>query len=510
MAVRLDAFYPKHFAKSLFWLAFLETAVFGASAIAFACLNALTEFDLMVSLALTALIFLALQLGLGYLYVRMTLEPTEMLTSAIVHISGQDTVVHPPNINEKRHELSGLKEMIQMVYDINARCVGKNDSDDSVDHRAQDVLRALPIGVIALNARREVVYHNELAPIYTDPENREHIQLIFDSENTNSLWSWLGESEQTAVNREQVWTRVQNVVPGENNRKLFDVVAHYKRGAASGIETIIVTVDRTKTYTEDEVSMDFIALAAHELRGPITVIRGYLDVLAEELEPTLTGDQRELIDRLYVSSNRLSSYINNILNASRYDRRHLKLSLHEMAVSAIVDSVRDDMTLRASTLGRMLSFDVPGNLPTVAADRSSISEVMTNLIDNAVKYSHEGGQVIVNARVDGSFVEISITDHGVGIPSSVVGQLFSKFYRSHRSSAAVNGTGLGLYISRAIIESHGGSIGVRSTEGKGSTFSFTLPIYSTVAEKLKLSDNKNEGILSEGGSWIRNHSMYKG
>lgn len=509
--MRLDEFYPKHFAKSLYLLAVVETIIFGAVVTLFAILFLVSPLDMAVCMFISAVVFLALQFSLGFLYLRFVLEPTQMLTSAIIHVSGEDTVVPPPQINTPEHEKSGLKSMIQTIYDINDRCqsiAAAGEETDSDDSRL--ILNALPVGVIALNANREVIFSNALAPIYTDPEKNQHIQLMFESENTNSLWSWLETAEREAVSRDGMWTRIQNVVPGESNRKLFDVIAHYKKNAPSGIETIIITVDRTATYTDDEANIDFIALAAHELRGPITVIRGYLDVLADELEPQLTGDQHALIDRLYVSSNRLSSYINNILNASRYDRQHLKLSLHEVTPSEIIDSVRDDTMLRATTLGRHLEFKIPANLPTVAADKSSISEVLTNLIDNAIKYSRENGTIQVGAAIDGDFVSFSVTDHGVGIPASVVGQLFTKFYRSHRSSNAINGTGLGLYISRAIVESHGGTIGVRSTEGSGSTFTFTLPIYATVAEKLKLSDNKNEAILKEGGSWIRNHSMYKG
>jgi two-component system phosphate regulon sensor histidine kinase PhoR/two-component system sensor histidine kinase VicK len=95
------------------------------------------------------------------------------------------------------------------------------------------------------------------------------------------------------------------------------------------------------------------------------------------------------------------------------------------------------------------------------------------------------------------------------MPESVVGNLFQKFYRSHRSRETVAGTGIGLYITKAIVESNGGKISVRSEDGKGSTFTVSLPIYSTVADKLKAGDNSNEGLISEGNGWIKNHSMYR-
>ena len=165
------------------------------------------------------------------------------------------------------------------------------------------------------------------------------------------------------------------------------------------------------------------------------------------------------------------------------------------------------MDLRATTVGRKVVWDIPADLPSVAADRSSISEVISNLVDNAIKYSNSGGIVDVTAGITGDYVQVSVIDHGIGIARSATEKLFTKFYRSHRSSNAVGGTGIGLYISRAIVESHGGKIGVSSVEGKGSTFSFTLPIYETVKDKLKASDNSNGVIMNNTTTnWeISNH-----
>jgi signal transduction histidine kinase len=169
------------------------------------------------------------------------------------------------------------------------------------------------------------------------------------------------------------------------------------------------------------------------------------------------------------------------------------------------------MNLRATSQGRALTVYLPEDLPTVAADVASASEVFTNLIDNALKYSNEGGVVNVTAAVEGDFVSVSVQDHGIGMPGNVVSNLFHKFYRSHRSRETVSGTGIGLYISKAIVESHGGKISVRSVEGEGSTFTFSLPIYSTVADKLQAGNNSNESLIDRNdGSWIKNHAMFRG
>jgi len=323
-----------------------------------------------------------------------------------------------------------------------------------------------------------------------------------------TLAEWLKDCEEHAVHAEHTWQRVPNKLIGEENRKIYDITASYQKGSEA--EVVLMLFEKTSEYQPEDDDLDFIAFAAHELRGPITVIRGYLDVLSDELQDKLEGDQAELLNRLTVSASRLSSYVNNILNASRYDRRHLKVHLREDTIQDIYSTIDDDMQLRAASQNRLLSVHFPDNLPTVAADRASISEVMSNLIDNAIKYSNEGGMVNITATLDGDFVKVSVQDFGIGMPASVVSSLFHKFYRSHRSRETVAGTGIGLYISKAIVESHGGKIEVRSIEGEGSTFEFTLPVYSTVADKLG-NNNSNEGLIehSESG-WIKNHAMYRG
>ena len=210
-----------------------------------------------------------------------------------------------------------------------------------------------------------------------------------------------------------------------------------------------------------------------------------------------------------MSANRLSSYVDNILNVARFDRHHLKVYLLEDTVSNIYASISDDMQLRASTQHRLLSVNIPEDLPTVAADHGSIGEVIGNLIDNAIKYSFEGGSVTVSAEKKGDFVEISVADNGIGMPANVVNNLFHKFYRSHRSREAVAGTGIGLYICKAFVESHGGSITARSRENEGSVFSFTLPIYATVKDKLLEDGQLNNRLIRRNGGWIKNHAMYK-
>lgn len=436
------------------------------------------------------------------------LEPLDFLARTVTQVSDQPHATVPPNLNGTRHERTGFKLMIDTIYNLALNNAKPPTDEIKASGIEASLLDKLPGGVIALDESRNIIYANDIAPVSINEQSEKNIQLMFEGEDT--LETWLSNVEASQVSATMTWNRIQSALPGDPNRKVFDVVVSYQKDGAYGVETLLLTVDQTTHYALDEEDMDFIALAAHELRGPITVIRGYLDILRPELNEHLSEDQKQLFDRLDVSSSRLSGYVSNILNASKYDRRHLRLHLREDTLKGVYELVADDMALRASTQGRLLSVTLPDDLPTIAADRNSLSEVMSNLIDNAIKYSREGGQVVASASVDGDFVRFSVQDFGIGIPSSLIGSLFSKFYRSHRSKHAVAGTGLGLYISKAIIESHGGGIALSSAEGEGSTFSFSVPIYSTVAEKLLANDNENEGIIETSSGWIKNHSMYRG
>jgi len=453
--------------------------------------------------------FFVIQLGVNILIFISTASPTKDLIAAIINVAGEQPKLPLPNPNTSKNEKTGFRDALNVIYELSSGSgqVELKESDNTP--RITAALSALDMtlcGFIAFDKNRKIVYSNKSAPVHKNSDGEKSVELLFNGADTFD--SWLEHCKENSVHDEHIWYRIPDRLPNEEGRRFFDVIASYEKGTT--VETVMTLIDRTSKYSVDEEDLDFISFAAHELRGPITVIRGYLDVLEDELSDVLQGDQSELFHRLIVSSNRLSGYIDNILNTSRYDRRHLKMDLAEDTVAAIYDTISDDMKLRAGAQNRLLTVKFPDDLPTIAADRASISEVFGNLIDNALKYSNEGGLVNVSAKVSGDFVDVSVVDNGIGMPENVVSQLFQKFYRSHRSRETIAGTGIGLYISKAIVESHGGTITVRSEDGKGSTFTVSLPIYSTVADKLKAGNNSNEGLIGEGNGWIKNHSMYRG
>jgi signal transduction histidine kinase len=463
-----------------------------------------------VDILMTAMAFLA---GLSiHLIVQVTsaissLKPLENILATLIHTNGELSALKPPNPNDDNLAGTGLDMAVNTVY--NLALAAQPQENKQAENNSQFIIDALDqtsCGFAIINDQGLLSYASKSVPIEINTSGEQYLKLLFP--DGESIQDWLQLESHDAIRAEKTWSRIPDKLPDQEDRRFFDVVASYQKGAAH--ETVVTLFDSTNTYKQQEQDLDFISFAAHELRGPITVIRGYIDVLADELHDSLQDDQHELFRRLEVSAGRLSSYVNNILNTAKYDRRHLKIRLTENSLKKIYDDIHDDMNLRATSQGRLLSVSIPDNLPTIAADQGSLSEVFSNIIDNAIKYSNTGGTVIVSAEQKGEFVEFHVQDRGVGMPGNVVSNLFQKFYRSHRSRETVAGTGIGLYISKAIVDSHGGSIRVSSEEGKGSIFTISLPVYATVAEKLKANNNSNEALIDEGRGWIKNHSMFKG
>lgn len=513
-ARQINDFYRHHHRTSLFIVIIFQFISVGVLAGAMLVSGILTHEQPLF----WALICIALAVGLSVNIIALgvIIEPVRAITSALSYVAGEQAHVTPPNPNAKRYAQDGTKPMLDLIYTLTYEHDSDTDRTRVPDAQGisdkgtllEDALANTSSSLVVLNASHDITYASQHAPVRTDPKGKRTLDLTFDSGDV-TLEYWLKDCAKNKLGGEKLWTRIHTNPDSASEPRIFDIAASYSRDSEA--EVVLVIQDRTDQYEPDEKDLDFIAFAAHELRGPITVIRGYLDVFDDELDGKLTAEQKTLLGRLVVSANRLSTYVNNILNVSRYDKKHYRVELTEQRLHEIYDSIAHDMEMRAGTLGRLLTVDIPHDLPTVAADANSITEVFSNLIDNAIKYSNEGGIIKVNAKPAGDSIEISVTDNGIGMPDGVVHNLFHKFYRSHRSREQVAGSGIGLYISKAIVESHGGNISVNSSENKGSTFTFSIPIYASVEQKLKEGDNgNNEKVIKTKSNWITNHNMYRG
>lgn len=241
---------------------------------------------------------------------------------------------------------------------------------------------------------------------------------------------------------------------------------------------IVTIIDKSGEKQLEEMKLDFVSMAAHELRTPLTVIRGYAELLNTEIGDKLDPEHREHLHRLEYNASNLGTLIDNLLNVSRIERGSYKIEPAPLDLVSLVRNVVTDLSDQANSKGQTLMFTEPQEkYPSVLADQFRITQVMSNLINNAITYTPVGESITVSIEKKDTHLAVSVKDTGIGIPKEAQSKLFTKFFRVNSVlEQGSKGTGLGLFISKSIIDMHKGTINVESEIGKGSTFIFTLPI----------------------------------
>lgn len=229
----------------------------------------------------------------------------------------------------------------------------------------------------------------------------------------------------------------------------------------------------------DDLKDEFISIAAHDLNTPIAAIEGYLSMIVDEnIAPIENPKAREYIGRVYESSKRLANLVADLLNVSRIEQGRLIITREPLSLEVLAEKIAKEWEKKGEEQKLKLIFEKPLQpLPQIYADPDRLSQVVTNLVSNAIKFSEkEGGEVRVKLKESGSWVLLQVSDQGLGMSKEDLSHLFEKFYRvASHTAKGITGTGLGLYISKGIVELHGGQIAVASVEDKGSTFQVALP-----------------------------------
>jgi signal transduction histidine kinase len=249
---------------------------------------------------------------------------------------------------------------------------------------------------------------------------------------------------------------------------------------------IFVLRDITRETEAERMRSALLATVSHELRSPLTAICGYTDTLLHDGpwdEPT----QRDFLEVVALSASRLSALVDNLLDAASLEAGALRLQREPVRVERIAERVLAQRRLLAS--GFSLQLETRPGVPLADADPLRVEQILANLVDNAIKYSPHGGpiRIRVSARKDEQLA-ISVADRGGGIAPEHLDHLFDRFYRVEGTRAGIKGAGLGLFICKSLVESHGGSIWVESQLGLGTTFTFTLP---AIAESVELEPERS-------------------
>lgn len=335
----------------------------------------------------------------------------------------------------------------------------------------------LPIAVLVLDAERRIISVNDEAARVLRVEGKE----LVGRDLIQSLHPRTSSGEDLLLNGWHVSTRlksVRKITPqevclrcGDGAESVFSLDGGYERdGLGNLIGATLLLRPRERGQRRPSAGVRIVSAVSHELRSPLTSVRGYTSLLLKRWDSVEEEDRRQMLGQIDQDARRISRMIGELLDISRLEMGRIQLNRRSVDLREAIARVVANVRLTYSDIE--VDVDVPSSARTVWADPDKLDQVLTNLFENACKYASTKG-IGISAKVDDAVVVIEVSDQGPGIPQADLPRLFQQFFRS--SQGRPSGTGLGLWISRGIIESHGGEMTATSDGTTGTQFRFTLP-----------------------------------
>jgi len=275
-----------------------------------------------------------------------------------------------------------------------------------------------------------------------------------------------------------------NLIAGEmvvavQNALRFEEISQFNEQLTQRVDAATTELkDKNRKLRElDEAKDDFISMASHQLRTPLTTVKGYLSMLDDGDIGKLSKKQQEVVELAFASSERMVYLISDLLNASRIDTGKFVIERQPIKLGEVIKSEVEQLVITAKARGLKLVSEFSDDDPTVKLDETKLRQVIMNFIDNAIYYSKSGGEITVKYEVTADTVEMCVVDEGIGVPAAEQDDLFTKFYRAKNAKRVrPDGTGLGLFLAKKVITAQGGSVIFESVEDKGSTFGFRFAL----------------------------------
>lgn len=333
---------------------------------------------------------------------------------------------------------------------------------------------------VALNAIHsgKIYITDKVDEFYSRSRKKDHILEVFDSQGINSLilcplFIQTGEKGLLLFGSR---TGVESV--SEFKSSLAERIASSLSMAISSSELLHqIRETNKKLMALDEAKDEFISMASHQLRTPLTTIKGYLSMIIEGDMGKISKEQKTVLNNAFTSSQRMVYLISDLLNVSRLNTGKFII---EKADVDLIKVVADEVaSLEQHFAAKNLEYDYihPEAMPIMQLDEGKLRQVIMNFIDNAIYYTPEGGDIEIRLDVSDKQVEFRVIDSGIGVPKAAQAKLFAKFFRADNAQKVrPDGTGLGLFLARKVVIGHGGAIIFKSKEGEGSTFGFSLPL----------------------------------
>lgn len=411
-------------------------------------------------------VILLLSLGLTFLVSKLISRPLVEMSAIAKSMSGGDfskkaTAYSRDEVGELAHSLNLMSEQIK----------DKIEKIESERAKLDLTLSSMFEGVIVTDEKEKIILMNpSLRGMFFVDRTVEGKKLLEVIRNT----AIQDIVDKIIRGRQRLATEEISVnVPEEKILKVngSPIVRDDK---FEGL--ILVFHDITELRHLEQIRQDFVANVSHELRTPISSIKGYSETL---LEGALDDKRnaREFVSIIQQEANRLANLINDLLDLSKIESGKMKMNFIRIDFAALLERNAAVIEKQAKAKAITLKLDIAAGLSKIKADETRISQVIINLLDNAVKYTPQKGSVCVSAKVINRALQVDVTDTGIGIGERDLPRIFERFFRVDKArSREMGGTGLGLSIVKHIVQAHGGQVWVNSTPGLGSTFSFTLPL----------------------------------
>jgi len=347
------------------------------------------------------------------------------------------------------------------------------------------ILSSMAEGLIAINNERRVILMNQAAGILlrTAPQEAsgQDIRQILRSYREGEELTYKDLPIEKAMTERNIISigLLDNLSIKVKNGRLFPVAMMIapllNKGEVSG--AIVLFRDITKDKEIDRAKTEFVSLASHQLKTPLSAINWYSEMMLEEEVGPLNDKQKEYLKNLYDANRRMVELVNSLLNVSRIDLGTFAVEPSPTDFVAVADGVLAELAPQLVLKKLNLNKEYDPKVPLINADAKLVRIIFQNLLSNAVKYTAPGGSVGLAIKKEGENVLIRVTDTGYGIPAADQGKIFTKLFRGDNiRDKEAEGTGLGLYIVKAVAEEAGGRIWFDSLEGRGTTFFITMPL----------------------------------
>lgn len=408
-------------------------------------------------------------LFMTFLFVRADKKKSKLMGTLSDFANRRSSEYGEPAAEFRHDSWSRLVSSVEGMADTLKRRILALENEKST---TAAILENMSEGVIALDAHRRILAVNPAAMRtlglfrVETVTGRPFIEVVRDPK----MDAWIAEAIRTKssmISEFELFHAVETVIRASISG--FGKAVH-------GVSAVLVFHDVTELRRLENVRRDFVANVSHELKTPLTSIRGFIETLAGGAYKK-PDEAKPFLDMMGEDVERLSRLIEDLLDLARIESQKVPLNRKALHLEEQIEKALVGFKARLAEKRIRVHEDFPSEaLPPVLADSERLHQIVSNLLDNAIKFSHAGGEITIRAFRQGTDVLCSVEDTGIGIPEEAVPRVFERFFRVDKArSTGASGTGLGLSIVKHLVESHGGRVECRSTPGEGSIFSFTLP-----------------------------------